>query len=206
VQPTRKAVGCDQSFTILQESFGPSETSLQRTASMFLAIILFIHISYSQLVYILFDVLPLEHKCSHLWAARYNTWLLIKLTPKGVVFSFLFFSFLFFSFLFLSFPFLSFPFLSFLFFSFLFFSFLFFSFLQPPHTNCAGHTSWSTSGLAYLSLWLAGKLRCFDGHGHPWKAIVSVMPTGLAVWIGITRLQVSWRAFAYPLPLPSCSW
>ena len=28
------------------------------------------------------------------WAARYNTWLLIKLTPKGVVFSSLFFSFL----------------------------------------------------------------------------------------------------------------
>jgi len=143
VQPTRKAVGCDQSFTILQESFGPSETSLQRTASMFLAIILFIHISYSQLVYILFDVLPLEHKCSHLWAARYNTWLLIKLTPKGVVFSFLFFSFLFLSFPFLSFPFLSFPFLSFpflsfpflsfLFFSFLFFSFLFFSFLFCSH-------------------------------------------------------------------------
>ncbi len=26
------------------------------------------------------------------WAARYNTWLLIKLTPKGVVFSHLFFS------------------------------------------------------------------------------------------------------------------
>ncbi len=25
------------------------------------------------------------------WAARYDTWLLIKLTPKGVVFSFLFF-------------------------------------------------------------------------------------------------------------------
>ncbi len=25
------------------------------------------------------------------WAAQYNTWLLIKLTPKGVVFSFLFF-------------------------------------------------------------------------------------------------------------------
>ena len=27
------------------------------------------------------------------WAARYNTWLLIKLTPKGVVFSFLFLPF-----------------------------------------------------------------------------------------------------------------
>ncbi len=31
--------------------------------------------------------------CQHLfWAARYNTWLLMKLTPKGVVFSFLFLS------------------------------------------------------------------------------------------------------------------
>jgi len=29
-----------------------------------------------------------------LWAARYKTWRLIKLTPKGVVFSLLFFSFL----------------------------------------------------------------------------------------------------------------
>ncbi len=28
---------------------------------------------------------------SRVWAARYNTWLLIKLTPKGLVFSFLFF-------------------------------------------------------------------------------------------------------------------
>ena len=63
------------------------------------------------------------------WAARYNTWLLIKLTPNGVVFSFLFFSFLFFSFLFFSFLFFSFLFFSFLFFSCLFFSFLFFSFL-----------------------------------------------------------------------------
>ena len=43
------------------------------------------------------------HDTMPIWAARYNTWLLIKLTPKGVVFSFLFFSFLFFSFLFFSF-------------------------------------------------------------------------------------------------------
>ena len=50
--------------------------------------------------------------------------------------------------------------------------------------------------MAYLSLWLAGKLRCFDGHGHPWKAVVSVIPTGLAVWIGITRLQVGSAACA----------
>jgi len=53
---------------------------------------------------------------SHPWAARYDTWLLIALTPEG--FSFLSFSFLFFSFLF-------FPFLS--------FSFLFFSFPGKAH-------------------------------------------------------------------------
>jgi len=40
------------------------------------------------------------------WAAQYNTWILIKLTPKGIVFSLLFCSFLFFSFLFFSFLFL----------------------------------------------------------------------------------------------------
>jgi len=61
------------------------------------------------------------------WAARNNIWLLIELTQKGVLSSFLFFSFLFFSFLFFSFLFFSFLFFSFLFFSFLFFSFLFFS-------------------------------------------------------------------------------
>jgi len=27
------------------------------------------------------------------WAAWYNNWLLIKLTPKGIIFSFLFFSY-----------------------------------------------------------------------------------------------------------------
>ena len=37
-------------------------------------------------------------QCAKAWTAQYNAWLLIKLTPKGVVFSFLFFSFLFFSF------------------------------------------------------------------------------------------------------------
>ena len=142
MQPTSKAVGCDQSQSIirLQENSGLSETSLQRTSSPFLLIIFCCHICCSQFIYILLDVL-------HFWTQ-----------------------------------------------------------MQPPHTNCAGHTSWSTSGLAYLSLWLAGKLRCFDGHGHPWKAIVSVMPTGLAVWIGITRLQVSRSAFASFLPLPCCSW
>ena len=54
-----------------------------------------------------------------------------------------------------------------------------------------GHSSWTTSGLGYLSFWLAGKLRCFDGQGHPWRLVVSFTPSLLALWIGLTRLQVS---------------
>ena len=55
----------------------------------------------------------------------------------------------------------------------------------------AGHTSWSTSGLGYLSLWLAGKLRAFDGSGgRPWRLIASTVPTALAVYIGLTRIEV----------------
>ncbi|KAK9805596.1 hypothetical protein WJX72_006866 [[Myrmecia] bisecta] len=57
----------------------------------------------------------------------------------------------------------------------------------------SGHTSWSTSGLGFLTLWLVGKLRCFDGSGHPWRLIVSNIPLGIAAWIGITRLQDYWH-------------
>ena len=39
--------------------------------------------------------LRMQGVCGQSWAARYTTWVLIKLTPKGLVFSFLCFSFLF---------------------------------------------------------------------------------------------------------------
>ncbi len=93
---------------------------------------------------VILSFIKIVHCNSNDWATRYNTWLLIKLTPKGAVFSFLFlflvfpplffsflfffFSFLFLFFSFLSFPFLSFPFLSFPFLSFPFLSFPFLSF------------------------------------------------------------------------------
>lgn len=47
--------------------------------------------------------------------------------------------------------------------------------------------------MAYLSFWAAGKLRCFNGGGHPWRLVVSGAPTGLAAWVGFTRLQASWE-------------
>ena len=59
----------------------------------------------------------------------------------------------------------------------------------PDYVTFTGHTSWSTSGLGYVSLWLAGKLRIFDGGGHPWKLPVALTPLACAAWIGITRLQ-----------------
>jgi hypothetical protein len=61
---------------------------------------------------------------------------------------------------------------------------------------CAGHTSWSTSGLGYVSFWLLGKLRLYDGSSHIWKWPVALAPLGGAIWIGITRLQVGAAAHA----------
>jgi len=117
---------------------------------------LFVHynikLSIPTAVNLLLTVAPSLHSrygCSRACAARYNTWFLIKLTPKGVLYStllystllystllystlfcsFLFFSVLFFSVLFFSVLFFSVLFCSFLFFSFLFCSFLFCSFL-----------------------------------------------------------------------------
>ncbi len=82
------------------------------------------------------------------WAGRFDTWLPIELTSKGVVVSFLFFSFLFFSFLFFSFLFFS-----FLFFSFLFFSFLFFFEHWVNTLSAAGRLlAWATDIEAQLGL------------------------------------------------------
>jgi len=74
----------------------------------------------------------------------------------------------------------------------------------------AGHTSWSTSGLGYLSLWALGKLRAFDGRGHPWRLLAGLLPLFVAVWIGITRLQArphshqSLTGCPYPLKESAC--
>ncbi len=58
----------------------------------------------------------------------------------------------------------------------------------------AGHTSWSTTGMGYLSLWLAGKLQAFDPRGgQPWRLVVSLLPTSFAVYVGLTRIEVGAR-------------
>ena len=44
--------------------------------------------------------------------------------------------------------------------------------------------------MAYLSFWLAGYLRCYEGGGHPSRLVASLSPLAVSIWIGITRLQV----------------
>lgn len=60
----------------------------------------------------------------------------------------------------------------------------------------AGHTSWSTAGLGYLSLWVAGKLRAFDAQrgGQPWRLVAALLPLSLAVYVGLTRIIDYWCA------------
>ncbi|XP_004364008.1 lipid phosphate phosphatase 3 [Capsaspora owczarzaki ATCC 30864] len=57
----------------------------------------------------------------------------------------------------------------------------------------SGHSSWSFAGLGYLSLYFAGKLHTFNGHGHVWKFWVSILPLALALYIAMTRVSDYWH-------------
>lgn len=59
----------------------------------------------------------------------------------------------------------------------------------------SGHSSWSASGLGFLSFWAAGKLRVWSAAaaGHPWRLVVSSLPAALAVAIAISRIQDYWH-------------
>jgi len=53
----------------------------------------------------------------------------------------------------------------------------------------SGHSSWAMCSMFYITLFLIGKMHVFDGRGHFWKLAVSLIPTWLAVVIGITRID-----------------
>lgn len=65
--------------------------------------------------------------------------------------------------------------------------------------------------MGFLTLWLVGKLRCFDGSMHPSRFVLALLPLGFAVWVGITRLQVVLMpplqvAYALLIPASLASW
>ena len=65
----------------------------------------------------------------------------------------------------------------------------------PPCLSlaAAGHTSWSTSGLGFLTFWLLGHLHVFShGAAMPSRFVVALCPLLGAVWIGMSRIQDYW--------------
>lgn len=71
---------------------------------------------------------------------------------------------------------------------------------QVHHSNihvllhgAIGHSSWSASGLGYVSWFLLDKLAPFDGDGHPWRLVAAVLPALGALAVGITRYTDYWH-------------
>lgn len=58
----------------------------------------------------------------------------------------------------------------------------------------SGHTSWCFAGLGFLSLWLLGKTKPYDGRKEPWKVCLILIPIFLAALIGVSRI-VDYRHF-----------
>jgi len=50
------------------------------------------------------------------------------------------------------------------------------------------HSSMCTAGLCYLSFYIAGRLRPFRGDSYFWKVIITLAPSVVALYIGLTRV------------------
>lgn len=57
----------------------------------------------------------------------------------------------------------------------------------------SGHTSWSFAGLGFLSLYLAGKIKCFDRKGHVAKLCIVFLPLLAASLVGVSRVDDYWH-------------
>ncbi|KAF8010187.1 hypothetical protein BT93_J0966 [Corymbia citriodora subsp. variegata] len=57
----------------------------------------------------------------------------------------------------------------------------------------SGHTSWSFTGLGFLSLYLAGKIKAFDRKGHVAKLCIIFLPLLVASLVGISRVDDYWH-------------
>ncbi|XP_042387137.1 lipid phosphate phosphatase 2-like [Zingiber officinale] len=57
----------------------------------------------------------------------------------------------------------------------------------------SGHSSWSFAGLGFLSWYLAGKLKAFDGRGHVAKLCIVFLPLLAAALVAISRVDDYWH-------------
>ncbi|XP_051149133.1 lipid phosphate phosphatase 2-like isoform X1 [Andrographis paniculata] len=57
----------------------------------------------------------------------------------------------------------------------------------------SGHTSWSFAGLGFLSLYLSGKIKCFDRRGHVAKLCIVFFPILLACLVAVSRVDDYWH-------------
>lgn len=59
--------------------------------------------------------------------------------------------------------------------------------LPLPIGTPPGHSSWSASGMGFLSWVLLDLLRPFDGGGHVWRLVAGCLPLAGAAAVGVTR-------------------
>ncbi|XP_068636558.1 lipid phosphate phosphatase 2-like isoform X1 [Aristolochia californica] len=57
----------------------------------------------------------------------------------------------------------------------------------------SGHTSWCFAGLAFLALYLSGKIRAFDRRGHVAKLCIVFLPLLIASLVGVSRVDDYWH-------------
>lgn len=60
-------------------------------------------------------------------------------------------------------------------------------------TTCTGHSSWSASGLCFITWWLVDRLRVFDGSGHAWRLAAAALPAMAALAVGVSRYVDYWH-------------
>ncbi|GAB2280031.1 Putative lipid phosphate phosphatase 3, chloroplastic [Dionaea muscipula] len=57
----------------------------------------------------------------------------------------------------------------------------------------SGHSSWSFAGLGFLSLYLSGKIKAFNGKGHVAKLCIVFLPLLVASLVAVSRVDDYWH-------------
>ncbi|GBG60520.1 hypothetical protein CBR_g5695 [Chara braunii] len=57
----------------------------------------------------------------------------------------------------------------------------------------SGHASWTSAGMSYLALYLAGRLHVFNGNGGLWRLVVVLFPMLVTAVMCISRVSDYWH-------------